>query len=358
MGQYIYTILPDTDTIYNLERNNGLAVCSIMSATAKIAIGDEIFIYLGDNTNYRKNLSVVMSMCNRIAYRATVVEIFGENQNLSGTYQNIEMYVSRLSEYAADNLTLGKLIKFNQSFQPQQNDILDLAELQYNEILSYIKSILVSKKIVSSVPQSYEEKILNDQERIIKLNSPNTGQKSAKANGNIASSIFKKYIEIVFKNERMPFKVSQINAYIFGCATEWDALILKADARDVFGCGIYDVHDVLAVLEFKRSGIFFNSNKGGNAGTALKNFFASYEDLKKENKDLNAGYITMTDHNSKSKNSVKYIDNTIDAFESHGCINSVFCIEETSHGGIMYDNHTIGSATKMNWTEFIKGLVN
>ena len=51
-----------------------------------------------------------------------------------------------------------------------------------------------------------------------------------------------------------------------------NALIMKEDAKDVFGCGIYEVSDVLAVLEFKASGIFFSLKDGKDTKDALKKF--------------------------------------------------------------------------------------
>ena len=190
---------------------------------------------------------------------------------------------------------------------------------------------------------SYQSEILSEYNLIMKKFEKIKGKERTKISGHIAANLFKKYIEKVFIDNGLKYKVSPINSYISGCAVEWDALILKENAQDVTGFNIYAPSDIITVLEFKARGIFFKKDTGDigtGTGKALKKFFDSYEELKSGN--LKDGYITMSEQNPASG---IYFADSNKKFEG-----LAFCLAENSSAGNLYDNGC-------TWDEFVLKLV-
>ena len=75
--------------------------------------------------------------------------------------------------------------------------------------------------------------------------------------GNVVASTFRKYISYILNYYGYDYKVSNVNAYIKGYPTEWDLIILKSDAKER-NTNVYDADDVVAVIEFKTSGLTDN----------------------------------------------------------------------------------------------------
>lgn len=344
MGRYIFTILPDTNTLYEIERNNGIVTWTIRCAKEKIKVGDEIFIYVGDKKSDKKCDWLIDSMCKRISYKAVILSVLGVGASSKEPSKVVQMHVSRLAEWASEELNREKMKGL---FYPPQSYPIDLSETKHSRLVNYIDTVLEEKRIISAIPQTYEERLLNDQNRVVKYFTSKVGRESTKVSGNIAANLIKKYIELVLSGEGSKYKVSPINSFIYGCTTEWDALILKEDAKDVFGCGIYEASDVVAVLEFKASGIFFNIKNGKDTKDALEKFFKTYEELKKNNSGLKAGYITMAEQNPDF-GGYKYFDNTKKTFQDKNGL--AFCIKESSGKGRLNDNGCL-------WSEFILDLL-
>lgn len=212
--------------------------------------------------------------------------------------------------------------------------------------------------------KAYQAQLIEDKKEI----SSRFLSSGKKVSGSIAANLIKKYIELVLAAEKLPYEVSPINSYIYGCSTEWDALLLKKNARDEFGCGLYEAQDVVAVLEFKASGIFFGAGKRarpddkpgtripGSPKEALKIFFHSYKELKAKNSGLKAAYITLSEQNPAAGTGTKYLDATIrDFYEelnfdpSNPPYRPVFCFEERASSSL-YDNGC-------TWAEFVLGLL-
>ena len=149
----------------------------------------------------------------------------------------------------------------------------------------------------------------------------------SKLSGTMAVSVIKAAISKVIEGENLPYKVSQNNVYIKDCFTEWDLLIVKETAQMLDDLPIYNLNDVLVVVECKAYGLFFS--KKNTELNPLKNFLTSYRSLREINNNLMARYITISERFPKHKESISYIDYTKNAmFDGTGSENSVFCFSK------------------------------
>ena len=65
--------------------------------------------------------------------------------------------------------------------------------------------------------------------------------------------------------DKLPYKVSGNNVYIYGYAVECDLLILKQDSKAIFEAPeIYRAEDVITIIESKATGIFIDKKKPKN----------------------------------------------------------------------------------------------
>ena len=153
----------------------------------------------------------------------------------------------------------------------------------------------------------------------------------------------------------LEFRVSEPNVYIQGCKTEWDALILKKDAYNILGCNLYNLQDVVAVLEYKSSGIFYKVSDPEKASKPLKNITDSVNKLNSNNPNpISVGYITLYESEPGDKGE-KYFSATKkafdDAFESKGYKYGAFCfVNSRSKEEPLYKNEKC-------WDEFILSLL-
>lgn len=119
--------------------------------------------------------------------------------------------------------------------------------------------------------------------------------------GVIAATVFKEQIERVLIEHRLEncFKVSENNCYILGLMTEFDFLLLKKDSQRINNLPIYNVHDVIAVIESKTNGVR-NIDREGESGE-LKSITNAYNEILKLNPEVRLGYMTMTEFIPKNK---------------------------------------------------------
>jgi len=149
----------------------------------------------------------------------------------------------------------------------------------------------------------------------------------SKLSGMIAAKIIKTEIDKVIACNDLPYKTTEYNVYINSCFTEWDLLIVKKEASIQDDLAIYELKDVLAVVECKAYGLFFTSKD--NTYNPLRNFLASYKMLKEKNENLRSIYITISEQFPKRHSSISYIDLTRKAmFEGTGRLDNIFCFSK------------------------------
>lgn len=373
VGKYIYAIKPYESTIREIYENNGFVTWEIPCARNKIVENDIIYIYICKGSDSVTNKSDLICFNECIVYEARVLEILAVNNR--NCKKLLRLHIKNIAPFAIEKLTKNDFsreekrfsvdkngVKQRIPFHPPQSIPIDLSSR--GDLKKYIEKVLGEQNIIPAVPESFEEKMLCEFLTVKSLFSDiikgSDGKKARcnKLNGNISSNIFIKYIQEVIDKYGLPYKVSEPNVYIRGCKTEWDALILKKDAYNIMGCNLYNVHDVVSVLEFKTSGIFYKVSDPLKAGAPLKNFFDSFADINSR-KDvfISAGYITMYEY--EPENGEHYFLETVVALSNlrdslklkhkKECICEAFCLENTS-------DHTLYK-NKNNWVEFVLSLL-
>ena len=155
-------------------------------------------------------------------------------------------------------------------------------------------------------------------------------QNEAKIIGAITAEVFRKNIEYVLKKNMLSdmYKVSDNNVYVKDCYIEFDFLILNKGAKKilnhhVYDSGItmelpmYDIDDVIAVLESKTYGIY-SLYKGRTENTKnemeknkLYRFVSAYKDtLHGMKKNIKIGYMCMAEQRPNTGNS-NFIENNV-----------------------------------------------
>lgn len=125
--------------------------------------------------------------------------------------------------------------------------------------------------------------------------------------GNLTAMTFRRYISNILNYHGLNFKVSNSNAFIRGCPIEWDLIILKSNAEDINNTNVFDVHDVVAVLEFKTSGLTIQQYKDMDASFINQFNYLNY--FKKEyNISIPFGYISLSESVEFFQGTKKYFD--------------------------------------------------
>lgn len=165
------------------------------------------------------------------------------------------------------------------------------------------RNMPITKRIAEEIIESRKD--INFRKKIIKEDKENVNGCFNKILGNIVASTFRKYISYILNYYGYDYKVSNVNAYIKGYPTEWDLIILKNNALET-NTNVYNANDVMAVLEFKTSGL---SDK--DIAKLFDNQFSNLYNL--ENKGLVDhsivfGYITFSETPTLYEDTKKYFD--------------------------------------------------
>lgn len=190
-----------------------------------------------------------------------------------------------------------------------------------------------TQNIPNYVYQSFDELVKNSD--VVGI-PPEEGKKRAKITGTIVAEVFRKNIEYVLKKNNMTnmYKVSENNVYVKGCNIEFDFLILKKSAAKIISnhifdsnitieLPIYDINDVVAVLESKTYGIY-SLYKGRTENTVnemkkndLFRFASAYKNtLHGMEKNIKIGYMCLVEQRPNSGKS-NFIEKTIYFFEDY-----------------------------------------
>lgn len=154
-----------------------------------------------------------------------------------------------------------------------------------------IKYNIINDRIVNEILKG-KDKINLDKE-IIKEEDEEPGSFN-KLVGNLTAMTLRKYIINIINYYGLNLKVSSSNAFISGCPIEWDLIILKNDAEDINNTNVFNFKDIVAVLEFKTSGL--RRKQLENIDNTFFQHFKYLERLnKKHNKHVLFGYITFTE---------------------------------------------------------------
>lgn len=163
-----------------------------------------------------------------------------------------------------------------------------------------------NKKI--PITERVAEEILNAKKEINFQKSKAQTEEEVKGSynkiiGNVVASTFRKYISYILNYYGYDYKVSNVNAYIKGYPTEWDLIILKSDAKET-NTNVYDFNDVVAVIEFKTSGL----TDKDIPGQFDKQFYNLNSIFNNTGTKIPFGYITFSETPKLYEETKKYFD--------------------------------------------------
>ncbi len=330
MAEFIYKIKPEIEILRNIYNHDDNYMWNIDCKNIKK--DDTVWFYI-DMTGYNHGLNYM----GRIAFVSTVKEVLSNGAQLD-INQIMKSASDELIFYDyGNNSSAPKRIKANSldanGFSPDNKQLIAV-----NTLLSkYISDR------ASEVAKTYPEKMATEFQMMYEFFCCSYPKKSStrKLYGNYSANIISKYIQKVINDNKKDFQVSESNSYIQGCATEFDALIIKKDAKSLNG--IYDAKDVVAVLEYKAYGIVDVEQ--------LDHFIESYEETKEKNNNLKIGYITLSESESP-KAKVKFRTNTEQKFNSENIgKESLFFVINKSNKNSLFDDNAL------EWEEFVLSLL-
>ena len=164
------------------------------------------------------------------------------------------------------------------------------------------RNIPITKRIADEVLQARKD--INFRKEIAK-DDENVKGSFNKIIGNLVASTFRKYISYILNYYGYNYKVSNVNAYIKNYPTEWDLIILKNDAIET-NTNVYNANDVVAVLEFKTSGL---ADK--DIPKQFDNQFSNLYNIKNKGESdhkIVFGYITFSETPTLYEDTKKYFD--------------------------------------------------
>lgn len=177
---------------------------------------------------------------------------------------------------------------------------------------------------------------------------------AAKLKGVLVASTFKEEIERILIEYKLEgkIKISENNSYILGHTTEFDFLLLKKEAKRVCDLPIYEVDDVLAIIESKTNGVMDFDYKGESR--SLKLLADSFNKIWNINSDIRFGYMTMAERRPRDPNKRDSWENTSKCFETYIENNAL----SISFAASLH--HTYGKpfeyGTDEEWVEFVLTL--
>ncbi|WP_040683779.1 hypothetical protein [Thermobrachium celere] len=153
-----------------------------------------------------------------------------------------------------------------------------------------------------------------------------------KLSGDIAVRVLAEFISHEIDSTK---EVSQPNAFIEGCPTEFDLLIVKKGSRPIYYSNCYKSEDVFAALEIKHKGIFHVSD--------AQKIRDNFDRAKKLFPHIDFMYVTISERASvKNPTSINYFDVTLKTLDPF----PAYCF---------YDNAT-KTIRKQDWDDFVRHL--
>lgn len=163
----------------------------------------------------------------------------------------------------------------------------------------------------------------------------------SKYKGKVANELLKDEVSNVLKKNSLPFKVSEINAFVAGSKFEYDLLILKDDANsDNFA---YKNEDVKAIIECKVNGLYDPEKNTDSIAKAIN-------EVRRLNKDVAFGYVTFSEVVPKKETSVHYWDLTKKFLHQKVTYSHLFAVT------LRTGNKVIDSTTPEDFEKFILKL--
>lgn len=167
-----------------------------------------------------------------------------------------------------------------------------------------IKYNPINDRIIDEILRGKEE--INFEKQIVKDDEELTGSFN-KLVGNLTAMTLRKYILNIINYHGLNLKVSNSNAFIKGCPIEWDLIILKSNAEDINNTNVFQLDDVVAVFEFKTSGLM--KNQYLEIDKTFENQFSYINYFKKNyNKQIPFGYITFAESEEWFLGTKEYFD--------------------------------------------------
>lgn len=204
----------------------------------------------------------------------------------------------------------------------------------------------------------YEEKWLPIENELMK-NEKYENKQSTKLKGIVVAGIFREQINRVLSENNLSekYKLSEMNAYIYGLPTEFDFLLLKntAKAINISNVPIYLKSDVIVVFESKYNGVFTDDDR--------KKLVSSFASVTAFEPSIKLGYMTMTELVPKNKiwnekPTVSHWEKLCYAFSSSDQIkeNSYKLFTATTYYNNPYNPYIFNADNE--WDDFVLGLVN
>ena len=163
----------------------------------------------------------------------------------------------------------------------------------------------------------------------------------SKYKGKVANELLKDEVSNVLKKNSLPFKVSEINAFVAGSKFEYDLLILKDDANsDNFA---YKNEDVKAIIECKVNGLYDPEKNADSIAKAIN-------EVRRLNKDVAFFYVTFSEVVPKKETSVHYWDLTKKFLQQKVTYSHLFAVT------LRTGNKVIDSKTPEDFEKFILKL--
>lgn len=162
-----------------------------------------------------------------------------------------------------------------------------------------INGRIVSEILKGKQEINYDKKICKDDE--------NLKGSFNKVIGNLTSMTLRKYIINIINYYGLNYKVSNINSFIKGCPTEWDLIILNENAKDVNNTNVFEVEEVVAVLEFKTGGLLIDQYNNIEKTFELQFNYLNYFN-KEYSKKIPFAYIPFAENEEYFSRTKKYFD--------------------------------------------------
>ncbi|MBQ2904173.1 MAG: hypothetical protein IJE48_07230 [Clostridia bacterium] len=353
MAEYIYRIKPDLTTVQDIFDTDGIVVWDISHAKNRLNSGDVLYIYICK----AEDNQIVFCETETIAYVATVLEVLDVIKTSDTVFKKkVKLKLTALSYHAVQRIKAKKLTKNGYNASQPLTDLQNNSELKdiIDEAL-----FLDDCDIIPVVPETFEDKIINEYETVSKLidSRTKTNSDKKKLHGNITANILIKYMQAVIDSSELPYKVSPSNSFIDGYGVEWDALIVEKDAVNIMNLNVFEPSRVVAVVEFKTSGLFYKkadfSYDDGNMDNCpvLKNMIDSYKRMATENPKLKLGYISLKESESH-RGGFGYITETRRIIDKrlNGKNYSCFNFINTANPEMKFDN-------QKSWTDFVLSLL-
>lgn len=326
MAEYIYQIKPEIEILRNIYNNSTNYIWNIDCQNIKK--DDTVYFYV-DMTGYNHGLNYV----GRIAFVATVKMVLSNG---------IQLEINQIMKSASDELVFYDY--GNNSSAPQRIKSKSLDSNGFSSNNGQIATIGTPlsdyiRTRAKNTANTYPEKMATEFQMMYEFFRCSYPQKAStrKLYGNYSANIISKYIQKVIDDNEKNYRVSEVNSYIQGCATEFDALIVEKNAQNLNG--IYNSKDVVAVLEYKAYGIVDVKQ--------LDHFIEAY----KANSNLKIGYITLSESESP-KAKVKFRTKTEEKFNSEkiGKESLFFVINKSNKNSLFDDN-------ALEWEDFVLSLL-